>query len=189
MLVKNIIKKCAEFLKLNNVIDYLNEKDVTMRDGVSEDIGMLVMAVNMVNNNIASSYMDLIGSNIINCDIDVIVPFSTISTYQIIDIKSVKTSGGENVVFHILSTGVKVDNVGRFEFTYSYFPSEVTIDSDINYYLKINELTFALGVVGEFLFLRGDIEEAAIWDKRFKQNLFNLVRPRRDVVMPKRGWE
>lgn len=189
MLVKNIIKKCAEFLKLNDVIDYLNDEATTMTNDVSEDMSMLLLAVNMVNNNIASSYIDLIGTNTINCDTDVIVPFSTISTSQIIDIKSVKTSCGENVGFHILSRGVKVDNAGRFEFTYSYFPSEVTIDSNIDYYLKINELTFALGVVGEFLFFRGDIEEASIWDKRFKQNLFNLVRPRRDVVMPKRSWE
>ena len=71
---------------------------------------------------------------------------------------------------------------------YSYFPSEVSIDSDINYYTKVNTLTFAMGVVGEYLFLKGNIDEGAIWDKRFKQSLFSCVRPKRSIVMPKRRW-
>ena len=84
--------------------------------------------------------------------------------------------------------GVKVDKVGDYFVEYSYFPNKVSINDDIDYYLKLNELTFAMGVVGEYYYLKGAIDDACMWDKRFKSSMFNLLRPKRSVSIPARRW-
>ena len=59
---------------------------------------------------------------------------------------------------------------------------------EINYYTKMNVSLFALGVVAEYLFIKGDIEEAYTWDKKFKQSLMGVLRFKRSLVLPKRRW-
>lgn len=77
---------------------------------------------------------------------------------------------------------------GNIKITYSYFPDKLAIDDSINYYLKVNDLVFALGVAGEYLYLKGAIDDAYMWDKRFKQNMLNLLRPKRNVIVKQRMW-
>lgn len=187
MLIKNIIRKSAEFLKLNNVIDYLNDSEES--EDVSEIINDFLIAINMVNTNIASSYMELIETTTLSVNKGMRSGFSDISNLSIIEIKSIKTSNGDSVRFKVYPNGIDIDYMGEVVIEYSYFPPDVNLNGNINHYLKLNELTFALGVVGEYLYLQGAYDDATIWDKRFKQNLFNLIRPKRNIVLPQRSFE
>lgn len=187
MLVKNIIKKSAEFLNLNNVKKYLdNELEIT--DEIESDINTFLLSVNMVNNTIASSYIELISDVEIDVS-DGLIPYSEISDKSIIEIKSVTTTGGEKIDYKLYPEGVKIDEFSKVKIEYTYFPSEVTIDDEIDYFLKVNEITFAMGVVGEYLYIKGAIDDASVWDKRFKQSLFNVIRPKRNIVLPAKRWE
>lgn len=185
MLVKNIIKKSAEFLKLKDVIEWL-ENDEKMSDDVSEIINDMMLAVNMVNTNIASSYIELIDEKDLNVSFGKNISFSNISSHPIIEIKSIKNVDGDDVKFKIFPSGLVIYASGKVNIEYTYFPNELNLSDSIDYYLKMNELTFAIGVVGEYLYLNGALDEASIWEKRFKNNLFNLVRPKKNIVLPQR---
>lgn len=188
MLVKNIIKKSAEFLGLKNVQKYLNN-EIEITDEISEELDTFLLAINLVNNNIASSYIELVGNVEISSDNNGKILYSEISNNPIIEIKNVSTKHGDNVGYKLFPDYIKLDYNNAVNIEYTYFPNEVTIEDEINYYLKLNELNFAVGVVGEYLYIKGIIDDASTWDKRFKQNMFNLIRPKRNLIMPTRGWD
>ena len=186
MLVKNIIKTSAEYLDLKNIIKYL-DGEIEKNDEIENDLNNLMLAVNMVNNNVASSYIELISQKRINI-VSSITKYSDISNKAIIEIKNVVSSSGRKLNFKTMPEGIKLDYIGSCDIEFSYFPEKLIIDDEIDYYLKLNEITFAMGVVGEFLYIKGVIDDAYKWDKRFKNNLFNLLRPKRSIVMPARRW-
>ena len=52
------------------------------------------------------------------------------------------------------------------------------LTDDIDYYTRLNELIFAQGVVGEYLFLKGAIDDAYMWDKKYNDDILNFNNPR-----------
>jgi len=185
MIVKNIIKNTAQILKLNDVYDYINDKIEDIDNHVLEDVEMLILAVNMVSNSIASNYIELIGKTVVE-NTGEILPFYNISNKSLIEIKKVFVNN-KSVDFKVLPEGVKMP-IGRAEILFSYFPDDVGIDDEINCFTKVNELIFAQGVAGEYLFLKGAIEDAYMWDKKFKQSLINLLRPKKNFSLRARRW-
>jgi len=186
MLVRDILKFSADYLGLKSVKNYLNG-DSELTDEVLEDLDNLLLSVNMVNNNIASSYIELNSTKELFVKNN-LVKFTEISKRPIIEIKSIKNNGYGDIAYKVFPEGVEVEKVGHCFIEFTYFPDKVEIDSEINHYLKLNEMIFAMGVVGEFLFIKGAIDDAYMWDKRFKTAMFNLLRPRKNIVMPKRRW-
>ena len=64
----------------------------------------------------------------------------------------------------------------------------VTINDSVDYFGKLSELLFAYAVTAEYLFLKGQIDDAYMWDKRFKSSILSIQRPTKNIVMPKRRW-
>lgn len=186
MEVKNIIKTSAEFLGLKNVVNYIEDSS-TSSEEILADVDNLMIAVNMVNNNIASSYYELIGVVEVTTKANKI-SYDEISDKSIIEIKKVEKKSGEKLEYKIMPDGIYLSQPSTCIIEYTYFPDKLTIDDNINYYLKLNEITFSLGVVAEYLYIKGSIDDAYMWDKRFKNNLFNLLRPKRNLKMPSRRW-
>lgn len=203
MLVKDIIKKSAEILGLDDILDYYNTLSTTTQsvDASAESssettqepsqelldaIKKLLLCVNLTNNTIASQYFEIIGKTSVKCE-NGVVAISDISSQEIVDIKYVLDSDGKKMKFHVWADGVHMP-IGNWDVVYSYLPSELGEDDNVNYYTKINSTLFAYGIVAEYLFLIGDIESAYSWDKRFKEELFALSRPRRCVDMPSKRW-
>lgn len=183
MKVSEIVKETAKILNLKEVIDSINENETD-----NEELQCMLMAVNFVNNNIASNYIELIGEKEVYANNTGVIAFKDICKNGIIEIKSITSKrDGDNVSFTIKSDGVHVDS-GEYVINFSYFPVELSFDDEINYYTKMNVNLFAMGVVSEYLFLKGDIEEAHAWDKKFKQSLMGVLRFKRSLVLPKRRW-
>ena len=186
MLVKNIIKKTSKILELDNVLDYFETNPETMPDDVSAEIDKLILCINHTNNTIASIYSEITASKNIECT-DGIIKFADVCTKDIVDIKNVLESSGLPQKFKVMSDGIHTGN-GSLIVIYSYLPGDVTLNDNIDYYTKISEILFSYGVVSEYLFLSGDINDAYLWDKKFKDELFALSRPRRNINMPSKRW-
>lgn len=202
MLVKNIIKNTCKLLELTDVYEYLQSLDVTSVDTgdttnssdettlvsteTNETLERLLVALNLVNNTIASQYFEITSCKYIS-NTSGIIKYSDISSNHIVDIK--KVCSDTNIVqkFTLLSDGVHTAE-GNCKVYYSYLPNEVGISDNIDYYLKLSEVTFAFGVACEYLFLIGDVDEASIWDKRFKDALFAISRPRHNISLPVERW-
>lgn len=189
MKVKDVVIDVCKLLGYNELISYLENNTISDIDNsILQDLNLIELAVNMTNNIVASNYIELIDECEIKANSNKIL-FSQITTKNIIEIKSVKDINGCEIKYLINSTGIIFDNIGSVvKIAYSYFPNSVTINDDIDYYLKMNSLLFAEGVVSQYLFLKGDTENACAWDKRFKNSLFVLLRPKKNIVMPSKRW-
>ena len=105
----------------------------------------------------------------------------------IIEIKNVTNVNGSPIKYKITNAGIEL-KVNKAIIKYSYFPKDIVVTDDIDYYTKINEYIMAQGVISEYLFLKGDFEESYIWDKRFKNSIISLMRPKRNIVTPAKRW-
>lgn len=182
MLVGTLVKEAAKILGIF---------DEVVKDGnivSSKESIDLLMAVNLTNNNIAANYIELVNTNEVSTK-NGVIKFEDICKFGILEIKSIKKIDNvTEVQYSIKSDGVHVDD-GNYIVEYSYFPNELILAGNIDYYTKINWCIFVQGVVAEYLFLKGDIENAHLWDKKFKFSLRGALRHRKGVFLPKRRWE
>lgn len=187
MRVIDIIKNVANLLKLDDVLTYIaGLENETENLTVPSEMEDLLLAVNSTNNIIASLYLEL-NSCVTKTINNGLIKYSDITDKNIIDIKNVTTLDGKKLKTKVASDGVRVDE-NNVVIYFTYLPDSVGINDNIDYYLKVNSLMFAYGVAGEYLFLRGDVSEAYDWDKKFKDTMFALVRPRRSIEMPVERW-
>ena len=186
MNVKEIIINVSKILELDDVVEYLSDESIVPYESILEDVEKLTLAVNMLNAVVASQYIELKDCKVIEVNSD-IVSYSSITDKQIIEVKEVLSADGVPVSYKKMANGIKC-SCNKVEITYSYFPSIVAIDDEINYYIGVDILTFSLGVVGQYLFLKGDFEEAYIWDEKFKQTISSVIKTKRKIVMPSKRF-
>lgn len=185
MKVNNIIKKAAKILGIDNVYDYLNG-EIELSESISQDVEKLLLACNIVNGIIASQYVEVI--DVINTEVhNGSILVTDFTDKNIIEIKEITNGNGAPIEYKIISGQIFVD-ASFVNVKFSYFPNDVNIDDTIDYYLKIDEYVFAQGVVGEYLFLKGDFEESYIYDARFKNAISSVLRPKRNIITPSKRW-
>ena len=182
VVVKNVLIEACKLVGLSDVVEYLNGKSDTCDE---EELGDLLVAINMAINNISANYINVckrvsVGS------VNGQIKFSKISDKSIIQIKKV-LKNNLPVKFKVHSDGIEVDN-GDYEVVYSFFPDSVYLKDEIDYFPQLNELLLAYAVVAEYLFLKGQIDDAYVWDKRFKASMLSIQRPTRNITLPKRRW-
>lgn len=183
MVVKNVLRYVAELLENSELAKYFLEENEASLD--EEEVEKLLISINMAISNVSANYINVCARTKVKSD-DGFIKFSQVSTLPIIQIKKV-LKGGEPVKFRIHSDAIEVGR-GEYEIVYSYFPNSVGIDDNITFFPQLNELTFAYEVVAEYLFLKGQIDDAYAWDKRFKASILSIQRPCRNVVLKKRRW-
>lgn len=176
----------SKILEFDDVIDYYNTSPETIPDDVSEKIKKLLLAINMVNNTIASLYFEIVESKVINCK-NGKISYPSITTNEIVEIKNIYDNVGLPIKYKVLADGVHTID-GLCKIVYSYLPQEVDEDDNINYYTKVNSTLFAYGVVAEYLFLIGNINEAYVWDNKFKEEILSLIKTKKNINMPIGRW-
>ncbi len=187
MLVKDIIKISAEFLELKDIANSLKNNEETS-DEMAEELRLFLLAVNMVNSSIASSYIELVNTKEITPNFEGKIYYKNLDEKGVIEIKKVMSLSGVKLDYKCRPDCIFLDSSLPCVVDYSYFPSEVDFDSEIDYYLKLNSYIFAMGVSAEYLYIKGNIDDAYMWDKKFKNSMFNLIRPRRNIILPERRW-
>lgn len=187
MLVKDIVKVACEYLELKNIVECIDNK-IEKTDDIEEEIRCLILAVNMVNSSVAASYIELISNKTVYTDENKKINYNDIDTRGIIEIKKVYNGSGCNIGFKLMPGGIIVEESQDCFIEYSHFPDSVELEDNIDYYLKLNKYIFAMGVVAEYLYIKGNVDDAYMWDKRFKNSMLNVVRPRRSITIPERRW-
>lgn len=184
MEVRKILKNVATFLQLSDILGFLNQTQTGTLEIMSE-VNLLVSCVNFVNNLIATDYIKLVKTKELTVSSNYEIKFENITTDEILGILSVKTVNGDKIPFVLTNTGVAVNYSGKVNIKYAYFPQDVELNGSVNdYKTKMNERIFAYGVAGEYLFIKGNIDDASMWDTRFKRALLNITRPTSSIKMP-----
>ena len=186
MEVNKILKLCATFLQLKNLDKVIDNSEYLLEND-NEDLMLLLESLNLVTNLIATDYMNLIQSKKLK-NTSGKVKFSDIHSGSIYKIIKVKNCYGENIPFRTIADGIEC-STGDIVVTYSYFPKYYSYNDNIDEFgMGLTERVFAFGVVSEYLFIKGNSDDASVWEDRFKNGMRNIVRHRHEVVMPKRRW-
>ena len=183
IVVKNVLKTVVGLLGLNGLTPYFSGESIDSDE--MQELDNLVVATNMAVGNIAANYLPVYDK----CKLvvkDGSVKFSSITDRAIIKIKKV-TRNGEKIDFRVHNDSMELES-GECEILYSYFPNMVTINDNIEFFGKLNEMLFGYAVAAEYLFLKGQIDDAYMWDKRFKASVLSIQRPSKNIVIPKRRW-
>ena len=185
MVVKNIIINACKLINRKDVISYLNG-DIELNEEIEELLNDLLLSVNMANNSIASNYIP-IKNNVKLKNSEGMILFKNMSDKDILEIYSIKKNNNEVSNYKLVSNGIVIDN-GDYEIEFSVFPDEVGIEDVIDYYFKINEFIFSQLVLSEYYFLKGFNDEANIWDSRFNNQIKSLLRVKKNILLPEKGW-
>ncbi len=186
MTVKEILTNVAYLLDDNRLIVAITD-DIFIGN-LLNDKKLLVKCVNFINNMIATEYFPL--TDVVEVrNTSGVIPFSDVSTNTIFDVIEIVDNFGQKVQFKITDKGIETAK-GKLKIRYNYLPNEVDYLSNITCYpIKINSRIFAYGVVGEYLFIKGNFDDGEVWDNRFKNSMLSIQRKRKEIVMRKRRWE
>ncbi len=173
-------------LQLKDIEEIFRYND-KIEDFDNDDLELLVSCVNLVCNAIATDYIPLVSSRKVNNDTGCI-PYNNIADRQIYKILKVLDGFGDKINYKITGEGIECAK-GNCEIIYSYFPKDYSCNDRIeDFWSDLTERVFAMGVVSEYLYIRGNSDDASMWESRFKTTMRNIVRPRQEVVMHKRRW-
>ena len=184
MKVKEILRNCAILLDDSTLASKVNTGVFNTQE--NQVIQLLLDCIQLTNIRIASEHIylkDLASVNVLNDEINL----TDITTKKIFDIVSIKRDGYP-VQFSIRGGKVYTKS-GKLDIEYTYLPESHDINSEITYYpCRINERVFAYGVVSEYLAIKGNIDDSAMWEDKFLRSISQLYAKHKEIIMPKRRW-
>ncbi|MBE5734876.1 MAG: hypothetical protein E7361_00260 [Clostridiales bacterium] len=186
MEVNKILKLSATMLQMKDVEEVFRYNE-TIEEFQNDDLELLVSCVNLVCSAIATDYIPLTRTKVVDNNKGV-VSFAEITDRQIYKVLKVLDNYGQKMPFKITSEGIECGK-GNVEIIFSCFPKDYSYNDVIDdFYADLTERVVAMGVVSEYLYIRGNSDDASIWESRFKTAMRNIVRPRKEVVLHKRRW-
>jgi hypothetical protein len=171
MKVKNIMENAAEILGVG---------DLTRDD---ENRKILFRCANLVAANIASNYLDCKAVQTFTVT-DNKINFSQFNK-TFLKVKSVKTGGNEVSSYELFIDFLKVPN-GIVEVTFACVPAFADAEDDHKIAGNYNENVLLYGILAEYAFINGMLNEAKVWNEKFEQLLFGAGKKGTAKIMPVR---
>ena len=164
MTVKEILLAAAGKLGvLNEVEDYLSG---TSTDAEAEVIAnALLKCFNLVENEVALDYLPLLAEEEIESDAGAIY-YASLSR-EVVRVLGVRDEWGNEVPFTLFPEYLKTQPQ-KVCVRYSYLPAAKNFEDKSDFTLNASVHLFACGVAAEYALANGLFEEAAVWDKKYK---------------------
>ena len=191
VIVKDIIYKVAQILSLDDVMDALDKYGLdeysTLPNSVLREVDLLVTSFNLVNNMIATNYVNI--ERVEKVMSSGFVSYIDINDGRVIlGVRKVVDSTGESVPFMLKYDGIEMPT-GEYDIVYTVFPKDLSIDDHISeYHCKLSDTIFVYGVASEYLLIKGNIDDAVVYDTRFKQMLLDSTRPKHSITLPQKRF-
>lgn len=180
--IKETIELTAVLLQLENVLEHsiitgeIDNLTDEVREETEKEINLLVRCTNLVCGEVASEYFPLKATQKFVVE-DGSIPFSEFEK-PLLDIYSIKQNS-ELCKFKLYPSEVKTVT-GDVEIEYTYIPEKMKIDDDMEFeQYKLGARTIAYGIACEYCLINSMFEEALIWNKRFKDSLYQVVKSMR----------
>ena len=152
---------------------------------VQVEVDSLVRCFNLVENEIALDYFPLKRTEKVAVK-EGRIPYSALSSAPV-NVHRV-TSGGRVISFTLFPEYAELGSrVGEAEILYSYIPTEKKLADKSDFSGKITARLMAFGVCAEYCLSNARYDEAALWEKRYREALraANILR-RRLCIRPRR---
>lgn len=185
MKVKDVLKNCATLLDDSELAASVTHGVFTSQQ--NDVINMLIECLNLTNTRIASEYLfirDVVKIQVSNEELT----FDQISPKNIFDVISVKRDGYP-IQFTVRGGKLCTKQSGILEIEFAYLPEVLDIHGEIDYYSgRITERVFAYGIVAEYLAIKGNVDDSAMWEDKFLKSMSRSFVRHKEIVMPRRRW-
>ncbi len=183
MKVEQIVRTAARLLCFGQVVeDFFENGD---REGEEKSL-MLVDCFNCVEKELALDYLPLWAEERVGVE-DGCVAYEELSRRPA-RIKAVKSAQGTAIGFELFPDHIRVQTDGVVVVRYSYIPEDKGADVDVEYQSRVSESVLAYGVAAEYCVRSGLYEEAAVWDKKYKEGIAAACEITRGKWMRSRRW-
>lgn len=145
----------------------------------SADAGMLTQCARRALDEIAAEYFPLVERETLT-PTEGKLPFDRFSRTPL-RVYGV-TRNGRAVAYGYYADGLTVEGGGACSVTYGYLPA----GDDAAVHPSVPVRTAAYGAAAEYCLLNGLYDDAAMWDKRFRDSLMRLKK--RGRRLPQRRW-
>jgi len=188
---KDCVKTAAILLQNSDVLNLpelsgleSGEENLNL-DSARADLNLLTDCGNLIYSELAGEYIPLISmQSFLNKT--GIIEFSEFSK-NVVDILSVSDLQ-DNKLYFAVYTNYLTAPKGGILVSYSYLPDKVNLNGALDYASgKLSERIIAYGICAEYCVVKGMFNEAAYFDKKFKDSLLNACRPK-NVYIPPRRW-
>ena len=190
MTVLEIVKSVASTLELDDVLNSTQLGGPGQQSvGATAIIDALVRATNMVVQDIAYTYINLMNTEKLKIT-NGQIPYSLFAL-PVIEIVKVSSASGNTLKFRAYPDSIELTQKdGDAVVSYSYAPEVINnLNQEIpSFNTKLNSECLSFGVCAEYLFMQGIYDDARMWESRFKNNLFSAQTTKREIKMPERGW-
>ncbi|MBQ8885814.1 MAG: hypothetical protein IJY62_05560 [Clostridia bacterium] len=181
MTVKEVVLLAAEELGLGeSVAAHLSGGAEGERETAE-----LLRAFNLVENEIALDYLPLYSEEEIESETGVI-RFDGLSRAAV-RILRVCDEYGNKLPFRLFPEWLKTQ-AGKVKIAYTYSPKEKGLEDKSDYVLQASPRLLAYGIAAEYSLTKGLFEEAAVWDKKYKDALTAAYRARPSRILRSRRW-
>ena len=182
MTVKEILLAAAGILgKADEVKAYFDGTD----NEAEADVENLLRCFQLVESELAIDYLPLHAEEEVETQTGAI--FFDEFTRSPVRILRVCDEGGKSCSFKLFPEYVKTQS-GKVTVTYTYLPNKKALDGESDYKAQASVRLFAYGIAAEYTLACGMFEDAAVWDKKYKDAIAAAYRSTPSRVMRSRRW-
>jgi len=195
-MIKEIIEHAATFLQMEELHDEIikgnavtagGQAGVTGKPHLDGTLRQLVTCANLVITEVASYYLPLRARQTIKTTARGVITFVRFRNRRIVDIIRV-TRDGSNVRYERKADRIILPAAGAYEIEYTFLPDALRLENRQPFSHKIDARILALGTACEYCIISSMLDEAAMWDKRYRDAVVAAAMPRREVRLPRRRF-
>lgn len=164
MTVKEILLAAAGKLGILDEVEAYLSNNSTDAEAQAKAIDLL-RCFNLVENEVALDYLPLLAEEEMESDMGVMY-YSSLSR-EAVRVLGVRDEWGNEVPFTLFPEYLKTQP-NKVLVRYTYLPKEKTFKDKSDFTLNASVHLFAYGVAAEYALANGMFEEAAVWDKKYK---------------------
>lgn len=182
MTVKEIILAAATELGIAEKVEAYITSGAT--DGEAEAKALLT-CFNLVENEVALDYLPLLAEEELESETGAIY-YASLSR-EPVRVIGVRDEWGNDVPFTLFPEYLKTQPQ-RVRLRYTYLPKAKTFNDKSDFILNASVRLFAYGVAAEYSLAGGLFEEAAVWDKKYKDAIKAAYASKPARRMRSRRW-
>lgn len=145
----------------------------------------LLHCFNIIENELALDYLPLKAETEVESPTGVIA-YSDLPK-NVVRVLKVQDQWGNDVPFKIYPEYLQAQS-GTFKVAYAYTPEEKTLGGESDFTLFASVRLFAYGMASEYALMNGLYEEAAVWEKKYKDAIKRTYRLNVGKTLRSRRW-
>lgn len=146
---------------------------------------LLVTCFNIVENELALDYFPLLAEDVLTTDGGV-VAFSALQNAAV-RVTKVTDEWGNSTAFQLFPNYLKTQP-GKVCVRYTYTPEKKTADDASDFCTSVSARLIAYGMAAEYAMSTGLFEDAAVWDKKYKDGIQAAYRLQKCERIRSRRW-